>query len=566
MKYQPLLALIPLLIFSYVSSASAFINLNTKSNPDLLNFRLTEKANSTDAVESLQSFLNPDGTFKTGADRHTKLDPTGYNVSLDPILGPVAKPTVMTSQWNHMGAGVYGSVREIVIYGSNVYVGGYFIDAGDNPDADYAARWDGCQWHSIGPGIDGAVYAIELIGTDVIIGGEFTHPYTYIARWNGTQWFAFGDGTISPVYDILISDGDIYAGGGEISTGYVAEWIDNAWNILGPVLNGRVNVLAIGAGAIHAGGWFTDVNGNPEADGIIRWTNNSWQNLGSGINPGIYIGVWDMEFYDGELYVGGVFVSAGGDPDANEVVKWDGQHWTNIGAGIPGFLGLHDLAIFDGSLYVTIGAGWSNSDGIYRWDLETESWVTFQIMELGPDDPLTVLVTDGVNMYMGGFSGMFFEGQSYYSIARWGEPVLNGMVTNTSDSGDGSLRQTIACVDEGATITFNLPPESQITLTSGEIIIYKNLTIDGPGVDELTISGNLSSRIFHLQQATTLTLNNLSLIQGFYPVYGGAIWVQGNLELENVLFRDNFENGNFKHLSLDPLGSLTIAGLVTLHH
>jgi hypothetical protein len=499
-------------------------------------------------------------------DRISKPNLDGYQVNLDPLLGPVVMPNMMTSQWNQMGIGVYGSVREIVIHGSDVYVGGYFNDAGDNPDADYAARWDGCQWHAIGPNIDGAVYAIEIDGTDIIIGGDFSHPHLYIARWNGSQWNAFGNGPAGPVYDMVLSDGGLYAGGGEINSGYVAVWNGTTWNTLGPTLNGRVNVLAAGGGNLYAGGWFMDVNANPEADGIIKWTNNTWQNLGSGINPGIYIGVWDMQFYEGELYVGGVFVSAGGDPDANEVVKWDGQNWTNIGAGIPGFLGLHDLAFFEGSLYVTIGAGWSESDGIYRWDLETETWETFQIMELGPDDPLTVLITDGENLYMGGYSGMSFEGQYYFSIARWGEPLLNGIVTNTSDSGDGSLRHTIACVDNGATITFSLPPQSQITLTSGEILMNKNLFIEGPGMDELTISGNLSSRIFHVHHQASVKLSNLSLKEGFYPVYGGAIWVQGALELENVTFENNFENGNFKHLTLDPFSNVTISGTVILYH
>lgn len=52
-------------------------------------------------------------------------------------------------------------------------------------------------------------------------------------------------------------------------------------------------------------------------------------------------------------------------------------------------------------------------------------------------------------------------------------------VTNTSDSGAGSLRQAIADALPGDTITFQLPTSSVISLTSGELLIDKNLTVTG---------------------------------------------------------------------------------------
>jgi hypothetical protein len=55
-----------------------------------------------------------------------------------------------------------------------VYVGGWFTDAGGNPNADYIARWDGSQWHALGSGLSRPVYAIAVSGTDVYVGGEFT--------------------------------------------------------------------------------------------------------------------------------------------------------------------------------------------------------------------------------------------------------------------------------------------------------------------------------------------------------------------------------------------------------
>ena len=72
-------------------------------------------------------------------------------------------------------------------------------------------------------------------------------------------------------------------------------------------------------------------------------------------------------------------------------------------------------------------------------------------------------------------------------------------VTNTNDSGAGSLRQAIADAGRGDTINFNLSNcPCLITLTSGELVIGKDLTIIGPGANLLTISGNNASRIFFI--------------------------------------------------------------------
>jgi hypothetical protein len=61
-------------------------------------------------------------------------------------------------------------------------------------------------------------------------------------------------------------------------------------------------------------------------------------------------------------------------------------------------------------------------------------------------------------------------------------------VTNTSDSGDGSLRDAIKSAAVGDTITFDLPLPATITLTSDELLIDKSLTVEGPGAANLTIT------------------------------------------------------------------------------
>lgn len=78
-------------------------------------------------------------------------------------------------------------------------------------------------------------------------------------------------------------------------------------------------------------------------------------------------------------------------------------------------------------------------------------------------------------------------------------PMATIFVTNTDDSGPGSLRQAIADAAPGDTINFNLSGcPCTITLASGELVINKDLTIEGPGENLLTISGNNASRVFFI--------------------------------------------------------------------
>ncbi len=98
-------------------------------------------------------------------------------------------------------------------------------------------------------------------------------------------------------------------------------------------------------------------------------------------------------------------------------------------------------------------------------------------------------------------------------------------VTNTNDSGPGSLRQAIADAAAGDTVSFNLAGcPCTITLTSGELVINKNLSIAGPGALVLTVSGNHASRIFQIAEGTfDVTVANLTVANGAAGSSGGAI-------------------------------------------
>ncbi len=114
--------------------------------------------------------------------------------------------------------------------------------------------------------------------------------------------------------------------------------------------------------------------------------------------------------------------------------------------------------------------------------------------------------------------------------------VANHVVTTNVDSGAGSLRQAIADACPGTSITFS-GVASPITLTSGQIVIDKNLTITGPNVP-LTISGNGTNRIFRILNGNTVSISNLTFTNGKSDT-GGAIFNQGDLTVRNCTFTGN---------------------------
>lgn len=93
-------------------------------------------------------------------------------------------------------------------------------------------------------------------------------------------------------------------------------------------------------------------------------------------------------------------------------------------------------------------------------------------------------------------------------------------VTNTNDSGAGSLRQAVIGAASGDTILFAAGLSGQtITLTTGEIAINKSLTI-GSNVP-ITISGNNASRVFNISNSGTVTLTGLTIRDGASTSGGG---------------------------------------------
>ena len=83
-------------------------------------------------------------------------------------------------------------------------------------------------------------------------------------------------------------------------------------------------------------------------------------------------------------------------------------------------------------------------------------------------------------------------------------------VNSTNDPGNGvcnagecTLREAIAKSNSTPgvvdTIVFNLPAGSMITLTQGQLLITRSVTITGPGARNLFINGGNNSRVFQIE-------------------------------------------------------------------
>jgi hypothetical protein len=140
-------------------------------------------------------------------------------------------------------------------------------------------------------------------------------------------------------------------------------------------------------------------------------------------------------------------------------------------------------------------------------------------------------------------------------------------VLNTADSGAGSLREAIATASSGDTIDFahNLSGKS-IVLTSGQLVVSKDLDIEGPKMQLLTISGNGASRVFDITAGATVTIAGLTIANGLAQGAdfggGGILNESGNkLTLNGDLLAHNVSLGGVGGgLWNQPGASATVSG------
>jgi hypothetical protein len=116
-------------------------------------------------------------------------------------------------------------------------------------------------------------------------------------------------------------------------------------------------------------------------------------------------------------------------------------------------------------------------------------------------------------------------------------------VSSSADSGAGTLRQAIEdAVPGDSQITFDASLDgASIVLSSGPLVIAKDLTIDALGVSSLTVSGNHAVRVFEISGSDTdVELRGLTIADGLGAPNGGGIYIeQAALRMEACRIRGN---------------------------
>lgn len=135
-------------------------------------------------------------------------------------------------------------------------------------------------------------------------------------------------------------------------------------------------------------------------------------------------------------------------------------------------------------------------------------------------------------------------------------------VTTTADSGPGSLRNTIAAAGSGDTIAFSSALAGQtIYLTSGELLIGQNLTIDASALSGgIAINGTGSSRVLEIGSETVVNLNELTVTNGYVNDDTGAGVLLDDatcsLTASNCIFSGN--SGDEYGGAISSFGTLTL--------
>ncbi|MGH8095543.1 MAG: choice-of-anchor Q domain-containing protein [Chthoniobacterales bacterium] len=140
---------------------------------------------------------------------------------------------------------------------------------------------------------------------------------------------------------------------------------------------------------------------------------------------------------------------------------------------------------------------------------------------------------------------LFFSIETSWGGVPWRSRAVAPVtleVTNGDDDGPGSLREAIRDAAPDSTIEFTFT--GTISLTSDELLIDKNLTIEAPGSSVLIImrDSNASKpfRLIEVASGATVSVSGVSLVGGFsVDAEGGGILNSGLLSLSDVRIVNN---------------------------
>ena len=319
------------------------------------------------------------------------------------------------------GKGPCNAVHAIAVKGSDIYLGGEFLLAGDVP-VNKVVRWNGTNWIPLGGaaenGVNNLVTTLLLIGDTLYTGGSFVATAdgfaNRVSAYTGTVWLPLGGSITSGlngwVHAVVFDGTDVYLGGRFNATGtstvnHIVKWNNTLgqWSSLGPGTDGTVYALSIVNGLLYVGGEFTQA-GDVVARGIAIWNiaTRRWSSFGNVRNNGVDGTVMAIASKGDRVYLGGSFLHAGDTTTCNRVVAWNttALGWETLGTGADSTvfaLGVSGNYLYVGGEFRHVGAEAANYIG--RWNIKTGGW---QRLGGGTNAPVRAITVDGSNVYMGG--------------------------------------------------------------------------------------------------------------------------------------------------------------------
>ena len=252
--------------------------------------------------------------------------------------------------WHAMGAGLNGTVYAIERYNGITYAGGAFTQSGAT-SLPYIAKWNSASglWEALGVGTNGVVNALRVYNGNLYVGGQFTSvagvTTGHLARWNGSNWSTVGPpgGLMGNVFALEVHSGLLVVGG-DFPFSFsdrLCTWDDTSFGYIGSGTSndGIIWSLHSTGSRLYAGGDFNHLNGATAAR-IASWDGTSWRAMGGGANSTVYA----MADMNNELHAGGYFTTVDG--GSLSTPTWARHTET----GVP------DFATNPSSLYLAPGA------------------------------------------------------------------------------------------------------------------------------------------------------------------------------------------------------------------
>lgn len=363
-----------------------------------------------------------------------------------------------------------GPVSALASIGGHVYVGG----VATLPQSCFRFGASSPFSHDTGfrPNLDGAVLALAPSGTGLAVGGSFAKAATTfqpglsrLSLSNAAPLNPTHKGVLARPYVsafAALPDGGVVAGGffdlaGETAVTNLAKFsatgaVDAAWQ---PQPNGEVSSLAVEAGQLYAGGYFSSVGGLSRAR-IAKIALTGGGVVDATWNPGVSAVPFALHIVDNWLYVGGDFTTLGGLSRSRlGRVALNGTGAADSTWSMDCNGSVRSFASGAGKLYV--GGTFSTVKGVTRQalarvNLQDGALDTVWRLTALSRGYVTALCLDDSWLYVGGdYSFWSEESLMVYSLCRvatgthathdagWRPGIVNGASINALVAADGYL-------------------------------------------------------------------------------------------------------------------------------